>query len=107
MQPSTTVIIQTTYEELLSIERAKGLLTAVTSERDKAKNTIIDLLAEIEANNAMLEDLLAELEANDAMLEELKSLVIFFTTENYLLIEATNHVRFRELLGIQVFEENL
>ena len=90
MQPSTTVIIQTTYEELLSIERAKGLLTAVTSERDKAKNTIIDLLAEIEANNAML--------------EELKSLVNFFTTENYLLIEAKNHIRFRELLGIQVFE---
>lgn len=91
MQPSTVVIIQTTYEELLNIERAKDLLRVVTSERDKANNTI--------------KDLLAELEANDAMLEELKSLVSFFTTENYLLIEATNHVRFRELLGIQVFDE--
>ena len=93
MQPSTPVTVQTTYDELLSIERTKDLLMAVTSERDKANNTIKDLLAELEATNAML--------------EELKSLVTFFTTENYLLIEATNHARFRELLGIQVFEEGI
>ena len=91
MQPSTPVTIQTTYDELLSIERTKSLLTVVSSERDKAKETI--------------KTLVAELEANDAMLEELKSLVNFFTTENYLLIEAAHHARFRELLGIQVFEE--
>ena len=91
MQPSTPVTIQTTYDELLNMERTKDLLMAVTSERDKANNTI--------------KDLLAELEATDARIEELKSLVSFFTTENYILIEPTNHVRFRELLGIQVFEE--
>ena len=91
MQPSTPVTIQTTYDELLSIERTKSLLTVVSSERDKAKETI--------------KTLVAELEANDAMLEELKSLVNFFTTENYLIIEPARHVRFRELLGIQVFEE--
>ena len=93
MQPSTPVNIQTTYDEVLNIERTKDLLRVVTSERDKANNTI--------------KDLLAELEANDAMLEELKSLVNFFTTENYLIIDSTNHARFRELLGIQVFEEAL
>ena len=91
MQPNTPVTLQTTYDELLSIERTKDLLSVVTRERDKANNTI--------------KDLLDELEANDAMLEELKSLVSFFTTGNYLLIEPTNHIRFRELLGIQVFEE--
>ena len=93
MQPSTQVTIQTTYDELLSIERTKGLLTAVTNERDKAKDTI--------------KTLVAELDAIDLRLEELKSLVNFFTTENYLIIDSTNHARFRELLGIQVFEEAL
>ena len=91
MQPSTPVTIQTTYDELLSIERTKNLLTVATLERDKAKNTIKDLLAEIEAT--------------DAMLEELRSLVNFFTTENYLIIDSANHIRFRELLGVHVFEE--
>ena len=89
MQPSTPVTIQTTYDELLSVWRTKNLLTVVTLERDKAKDTI--------------KTLVAELEANDAMLEELKSLVNFFTTENYLIIDSANHARFRELLGIQVF----
>lgn len=93
MQPSTSVTIQTTYDELLSIERTKELLMAVTNERDKAKDTIKTLVADLEATNATL--------------EELKSLVDFFSTENYLIIDSTNHVRFRKLLGIQVFEEAL
>ena len=93
MQPSTPVNIQTTYDEVLNIERTKDLLVVVTNERDKAKDDIKTLLAELDAINLRL--------------EELKSLVIFFTNENYLLIETTNHARFRELLGIQVFEEGL
>ena len=91
MKPSTPVTLQITYDELLSIERTENLLTVVASERDKARGDI--------------KILLATLEANDAMLEELKSLINFFTTENYLLIESTNHARLRELLGVQVFEE--